>query len=130
MKKAQLALEFLLIITIALVIIGPIYFFTFQTSSDDIKVSKAQTTVEIIGKGIDYVYSINKGSVITVSVDLPGGISSYNVTNKTIVYKVMLSSGNTSVFYTTRATLNGTLPVSEGRHTINLSNTGGGVTIA
>jgi len=130
MKKAQLALEFLLVITIALVIIGPTYYFTFQNSSDNIKVSKAQNAVEIIGKGIDYVYSINKGSIISVNVDLPAGVSSYNITNKTIIYKVSLSSGTTSVFYTTKATLNGTLPISEGRKTIILNNTGGGVTIA
>ena len=130
MKKAQAALEFLFVIIIAIVIIGPLYYFTLQNSSDNIKVSKAQTAIDTVGRGIDYVYSLNKGSVITVDVDLPQGIAGYNVTNKTILYKVNISAGTTYIFYTTKATLNGTLPTSEGRRRIYLNNTGGGVTIA
>lgn len=130
MKKAQIALEFLLIITIALAIIGPMYYFTFANSSDNIKISKAQSAIDTIGRNIDYVYSLNKGSVTAVDVVLPEGIVGYNVTNKTILYRIGISVGVTYTFYTTKANLNGTLPVSEGRHRIVLNNTGGGVSLA
>jgi len=130
MEKAQLSLEFLFIILIGLVILGPIYVFTLSNSSDNIKVSKAQSAVDTMGRNIDYVYSLNKGSVITVDVDVPEGITGYNVTGKQIFYQVGTSVGTTDAFYVTKANLTGTLPTSQGRHTVFLNNTGGGVTIA
>jgi hypothetical protein len=82
-----------------------------------------------VGRSVDYVYSLNPGTVISVTVDLPEGIISHNLTNKTMMYKVATSIGTTDVFFTTRANLNGTLPTSEGRHDVIINNTGSGVTL-
>ena len=124
-----MALELLLVFTIALAIIGPLYFFTFVQSTDNIRISKTQSAVDTLGRGVDYVYSLNKGTITTVTIELPDSIISYNLTSKTIINRVNTTVGTTSIFYTTRANVTGSLPTGEGRHVVTLNNTGIGVSL-
>jgi len=130
MEKAQIAIEAVLVFALALTIIGVLYGFTFSNASDNIAISKTQAAVDTLGRNVDYIYSLNKGSSTSVEIDIPAGAVNYTLTSKTINYKVGISSGFTDVFYITKTNLTGRLPISEGKYIVYINNTGGDIGLA
>ncbi|MDE1798166.1 MAG: hypothetical protein KGH63_02050, partial [Candidatus Micrarchaeota archaeon] len=108
--KAQASLEQLVLVGIALMVLVGAFVITSNYLSDSAKISQAQDAVQRLAAAADYVSALGADSKETVSVYLPAGVISSNVTGNSIILTVATSSGRTDVFATTKAPLAGALP--------------------
>jgi len=122
--KSQVAVEYLIIVSVAFMILIPLVLFLNQTFigySDDNKLSKADTAVKKIGHTADWVYSQGPPAKQTIEVYIPKDIDGVSLNNNTIEFKVRTSAGVSDVYYETVAPLNGTIPLTSGYYFLSLT---------
>ena len=122
--KAQAAVEFLIIVSVALMIILPVTFYAKQSLigyKDDTKISLAENTVKKLGESVDWVFSQGPPAKLTLEIYIPNDVNEISLDNKTILFKVKTSAGVSDVFYETVAPLNGSLPITSGYYFVSLT---------
>ena len=122
--KSQVAVEYLIIVSVAFMILIPTILYLNQTFigySDDNKLSKASETVKKIGQTADWVYSQGPPAKQTIEIFIPKDLEEISLNNKTVLFKVRTSAGVSDVFYESVAPLNGTLPFNNGYYFISLT---------
>ena len=121
--KSQVAVEYLIIVSVALAIIVPIITYSntlFIGYKDDISLTLAKNLVEKIGESADWVYSQGYPAKVSLKINVPERIVGIYLINKTILLKIKTSSGISDISYTGIAPLNGSLPSSPGIYTITI----------
>jgi len=122
--KSQVAVEYLIIVSVAFMILIPTILYLNQTFigySDSNKLSKASETVKKIGQTADWVYSQGPPAKQTIEIFIPKDLEEISLNNKTVLFKVRTSAGVSDVFYESVAPLNGTLPLNSGYYFISLT---------
>jgi len=122
--KAQAAVEFLIVVSVALMIILPVSFYANQSLigyKDDTKISLARNTVNKLGESADWVFSQGPPAKLTLEIYIPDDVYNVSLEDKTILFKIRTSAGVTDVFYETVPTLNGSLPISSGYYFVSLT---------
>jgi len=131
--KAQIAVEYVMIVSIGLIIIligSPYLFKTFTAYSDENRISLAKNTVHKIGESADMVFSQGQPAKMKIEVNIPEGIESVSFENKTILFKLKTSSGVNDVFYNTIPQLTGNLPIKSGNYYLSVAAYQDGVNIS
>ena len=123
--KAQVATEFLVIVSVSLIILIPIIYFAFFYAFESTTSSEVQRTANNIADTADYIYSLGNGSQATIQVSIPQGVINSSVTNKTISFKIGNRAGISDVIAVTKANVVGTVPSSVGIYKIKLQNLNG-----
>jgi len=111
--KAQVAVEYLIIIGVAMMILLPLSLYLNQTLmgyKDDTKLSKGWNTVRELGQNADWVHSQGPPAKVTVEIYVPEDVVEVSLDNNMILYRVRTLAGITEVYYDTVPALNGTLP--------------------
>ena len=122
--KSQVAVEYLIIVSVAFMILIPTILYLNQSFigySDDNKLSKASETVKKIGQTADWVYSQGPPAKQTIEIFIPKDLEEISLNNKTVLFKVRTSAGVSDVFYESVAPLNGTLSSNSGYYFISLT---------
>ena len=122
--KAQAAVEFLIIVSVALMIILPVTLYINQSFigyKDDTKISLAKNTVKKLGEGVDWVFSQGPPAKLTLEIYIPDDVYNISLEDKTILFKIKTSAGVTDVFYETVPPLNGSLPITGGYYFVSLT---------
>jgi len=122
--KSQVAVEYLIIVSVAFMILIPTILYLNQSFigySDDNKLSKASETVKKIGQTADWVYSQGPPAKQTIEIFIPKDLEEISLNNKTVLFKVRTSAGVSDIFYESVAPLNGTLPSNSGYYFISLT---------
>jgi len=122
--RAQVAVEYLIIIGVALMILLPLSLYLNQTLMgyrDDTKTSKAWNTVKKLGQNADWVHSQGPPAKVTVEIYVPEDVVEVSLDNKMILYRVITSAGTSDVFYNTVPALNGTLPTNSQYYYISVT---------
>ena len=122
--KSQVAVEYLIIVSVAFMILIPTVLYLNQSFigfNDDSKVSKASETVKKIGQTADWVYSQGPPAKQTIEIFIPKDLDEISLINKTVLFKVRTSTGVSDIFYDSVAPLNGTLPSNSGYYFISLT---------
>ncbi len=117
--KAQAAFEYMLVVILVMSFLVPLWTYTLSVNneaSDELALSYAKNAVETLTSAADLVYTQGAPAKVKVSVFVPEGVEEYNITNRTIILKVVYSGGSTGVFSESRARLNGTIPTSRGTY--------------
>jgi len=117
--KAQAAFEYMVIVIIALTFMMPlwVYITSVKTeASDELSLSYAKNTVDKLASTADLIYSQGSPAKVRVNIFIPPGVYGYNITNNTVVLRVMYMGTVTDVYAESRAMLNGTLPTAEGSY--------------
>ncbi len=127
--KAQVALEYLLIIALGSAIVIPIFYYSIIYSSESVINAQAQDAVNTLAKAADHVYSLGSGSSTKVLITIPQNIKNSSVDGKFIVLQLKLSSGIADIKATTRTDVNGSIPTIAGTYTMLLNMTGTAVEI-
>ena len=87
--KAQVAVEYLIIVSIAFMILIPLVLYLNQTFigySDDSKLSKADETAKKIAHTADWVYSQGPPAKQTIEIFIPKDVDEISLNNKTIEF--------------------------------------------
>jgi len=122
--KAQAAVEFLIIVSVALMILLPVSFYANQSLMgyrDDTKISLAKNTVNKLGESADWVFSQGSPAKLTLKVYIPDDVYNISLEGKTILFKIRTSAGVTDVFYETVPSLGGSLPTNSGYYYVSLT---------
>jgi len=117
--KAQAAFEYMLVVMLVMAFLVPLWTYTLSVNneaSDELALSYAKNAVETLTSAADLVYTQGAPAKVKVSLFVPDGVEEHNITNRTIILKVVYSGGSTGIFSTSRARLNGTMPTSRGTY--------------
>ncbi|MEM3412059.1 MAG: hypothetical protein QW735_03095 [archaeon] len=121
--RAQIAIEYILLIGLTTLLLLPIIYFTLQTSQESTRLFQARNAVETLKKAADFVYDQGFGSKRTILVYFPPGLNwdkSYIGKTATgqevneININAQTSSGSTDVYETTKGPIYGYFPNSSG----------------
>lgn len=122
--KSQVSVEYLIIISVAIMILIPIILYANELLlgyKDDTKISLARNAVEKIGENVDWVYSQGAPAKRSLEVYIPEGIEQINLENKTILFKIKTRAGTSDIFYTTVANLSGSIPMQSSYYKLSLT---------
>lgn len=121
-RRAQAGIDYFVVIAMLLVLLSPFWIYLYDNlnrSQDDLRIAYAKTATSRIKEAADLVYSQGAPAQATIQVYLPSSIDSTNVTTNTLEMKMRVAGGTSDVVSTTRAAqLQGSLPATEGYHSI------------
>jgi uncharacterized protein (UPF0333 family) len=125
-RKGQSSLEQVLVTVFAITFIAFIFYFSMNYASDNIRLAQAKDTINKLGAAADYVYSLGPGSTTEVSISMPEGVQFINTSGNRIQIHFQLWSGESDVFFNTKASSFGTISTSSGMQAISVSLTDSG----
>jgi uncharacterized protein (UPF0333 family) len=125
-KKLQAAFEYLVIVSIVLVFMIPIWAYVTSTqrnTSTELALTYAKNTANQIADASNLVYSQGPPAKIRINVYVPYGVDNITILNSTIRFRLNVDSGTTDIFAFSTAQLNGTLPKKQGYYWIEVEAT-------
>jgi len=131
--KLQIATEYLIIISFALMVLIPYILYLYSASQqyqEQSFLTIASESVKKIGEACDWVYLQGEPSRLTIKVTIPKNVEDILFLNKTIIWKVRSSSGISDIYYTCLANVTGYLPIKEGEYFVIVKAIEGGVNIS
>ena len=133
MIKAQVSVEYLLIMGFATLMTIPLliiyYKYTSETTNSVVYGQSLQIARKIIDSS-ESVYYLGKPSQTTLKVNFPDNIYSINLSNKELVFKVKTINGLSDIVQISSVNLSGSLPTSPGVHIVTVKAEDGYVLIA
>ncbi|MBI2140371.1 hypothetical protein HYU14_05585 [Candidatus Woesearchaeota archaeon] len=124
--RGQVASEYIILLGIVFVITIPLLYYVFRESAVTVQLNQADETINALVKAADNVYAFGPGTKKYLWVNVPGGIRSSLLDNKTIQYQIEIFGGISDVFGLTQGDVRGTLPLGEGQHRIAVEMTSSG----
>lgn len=121
--RAQVAFEYMAVVGLVLAMLLPIWIYisnTQQRANTELYLSYAKNAVEKITETSDLVYSQGPPAKVNVKVYIPRRISQVVIVNNTIYFKIYTEGGTSDVSATSSATMNGTIPTTEGIYTLSI----------
>ncbi len=125
-KKLQAAFEYLVIVSIVLVFMIPIWAYVTSTQRDtstELALTYAKNTANQIADASNLVYSQGPPAKVKINVYVPYGVDNITILNNTIRFRLNVDSGITDIFAFSTAQLNGTLPKKQGYYWIEVEAT-------
>lgn len=120
-KKAQIAIEYLLLIGLLLLVLIPLMFYANREASVSIRSNSAEDVVKTLALAADEVYSLGPGSRKIVDVNIPSGVQGniqvggeQNEEKKQIKLVLKIYGTNSDVFSITKSEVQGGVSGNEG----------------
>ena len=132
MKKGQSATEYLIILSIIIIIVGTLMSSAFEMlTSSQIKTRnlQAKDLINEIGKGSELVFQEGKNSKTKVFVTIPPGITGYRKTGRTLVMNISLGDDTVPFIYPLNFPFTINLSKSPNNYWLNITSNGTGVII-
>ena len=122
-KKAQVAMEYLVLVGFMLFIISIATAYALFTYYENVKISSVRTTVYDLQKASNQVYALGPGNSIFVEFSLPDGVSEDSLAiNDFLFYRVQLFSGESDFIVDLKGNITEfDLPTYHGPHTIKVT---------
>ena len=130
--KAQVSVEYMLVMGFAALMTIPlllIYYTYSSDTSDSVAVSQALQIARRIVDSSESVYYLGKPSQTTLKLNFPDRIYSTNLSNKEVVFKIKTKNGITDIVQVSSVNMSGSLPTSQGIHIITIKAEDGYVQI-
>lgn len=125
-SKAQAALEYIIIVSMVLVFMIPIWTYVSSMQSQtsvELALTYAKNTANQIADAANLVYSQGPPAKLKISVYIPYGVENVTIVNSTIKFTIWARPGYSDVFAFSNAQLNGTLPTKEGYYWMDIEAT-------
>jgi hypothetical protein len=122
--KAQVGLEYMLIMGISLALLVPLFILVntyTSTTKTDLNISNLEDSLDNLAEASDLVYSQGPPAKITVEVYIPEGVLYTNVTDHMFVVRLRFKGESTDVVTRTSAPVSGSLPTAQGSYKISLN---------
>jgi len=121
--KAQVSLEFMMIVGVALLMTLPLILIFYRQSENinsEIGASQLDKVASEIRDAADEVYYLGSPSKKTVTVYMPEGVNNISITNNTIIFTVEAPGSDYELVKWSVTTLNGSLQTYPGIHHISV----------
>ena len=122
-KKGQAAIEYMMIISISLIILIPLLFLInsyISQGKDELKIRALEDSVDSLAEISDMVYFQGYPAKMTTKFYMPENVLMTNVTENLIRVRIRTTSGILDVIAFTQANLTGGLPTNSGTHKIRI----------
>jgi uncharacterized protein (UPF0333 family) len=114
MKKAQVAMEYIMLLGVFFILFIVIFYYTTTESIKRVQLNEAESTVTSIAKTADYLYALGPGSQDIIEIRMPGNVQSITFDNNEVNLKLTIYGSTADVFSETKANLTGSIPISSG----------------
>jgi hypothetical protein len=131
--KAQVAIEYLAIVSFALLVLIPYALYLQSASrnlSEENDLTIASNSVQKIGQFSDWIYSQGKPAKTTILIQIPKNVEEISFNGKIMNWKVRTGSGTSDIYYISAANLTGSLPTAPGYYNILIQAIENGVNIS
>ena len=122
--RSQVSLEYLILLSLIIVIIIPLVGLFYVYVSDSIKIAQARNTVRKIADAVDFVSYGGPGTITYVYANFPDGINSTFVGNHTILLKLKTTSGVEDIYEDVNPNVIGYLNKLKGYRKVRIVNFG------
>jgi uncharacterized protein (UPF0333 family) len=120
--RAQVALEYLLLIGIVIAVTVPFFYYASTTMTQNIKMNEAATAVNKIVETADFLYALGPGSQEEILVKFPKGTKLIVIEGKEIILKLEIFEDVSDVVGYSKANMEGDLIAKSGPWHIILEN--------
>ena len=123
MSKAQVSVEYLLIIGFVVIITIPLiilYYNYTADSSDEIITSQINQIANKIVDAAESVYFLGEPSQTTINVYIPSQITGASLDNKEVLFNVSTKGGISDIVKVSSVDLTGSLPITQGTYSITI----------
>lgn len=127
--KSQVGLEYLLLTSFALLVIGIIVYYSFTSSSETLNYNQAKDSVDQIAKAADHVYSLGPGSRTSVLITIPSNVIATSASGNIVNISILIRSHEVDVIGITIANVTGSIPNTPGSYQLNISRSNGEIYI-
>jgi len=131
--KLQIATEYLIIVSFALMVLIPYVLYLYSASQqyqEQNSLTIASESVKKIGEACDWVYLQGEPAKLTLKIVVPKNVESITFINKTILWKVRSSAGLSDIYYNCLSNITGYLSNREGEYFVSVEAIEGGVNIS
>lgn len=117
-SRAQVSLEYMLIVGIIFVIMIPIFYYAARESTDQIRLNQAEDAVNTLARTADSLYALGPGSRDYVTVTMPSGVSGSSVNGSEITLRLDIFGARSDILAFSQAPLTGSLKTDQGTYWI------------
>lgn len=121
--RAQVGVEYLMImgfVSLMVIPLAMLYFTSVQESGDEINGRQALNIARRVVDAAESVYYLGEPSQTTIKAVIPPNVQSATINSKEIVFKMKTKSGISDMIQVSSVNLTGSLPSSQGMHTITI----------
>ena len=122
-KKAQVSIEYMLIIGFVTIITIPliiIYHSFIQDSNDEISSTQINQVAKKVVDAAESVYYLGEPSQTTLKVNIPSQIILANLSNNELVLKIRTTSGSADIVRSSAVNITGSFPLNKGTYTLTI----------
>ena len=123
--KAQVAFEYIVVVTAVLIFIIPIWAYmatVSQQATQALSISQAQTAANRLVGAADLVHTQGYPAQLTIDVYIPSGVQAAELINTTIKFTVSGQGGASDVASVALGPLSGSLPTREGLYKFSVKS--------
>ena len=113
-RNGQASVEYVILVGILLVILLPLFYYAFMTSSEKVKWSQAESTIYSLAKAADEVYALSPGTKKYVWISIPGGIERSIINGSEVTLVVHTGGGSSDYTAFSKAIIVGNVPTEKG----------------
>ena len=131
--RAQVSMEFLVLMALTFLITIPLIIFFFQESqsaTEEVNLAQVGQVVRRIAGAAELVYSFGEPSSVTLKVYVPSGVDTVLISNTEIAFVVNNKGSLLSVFETVTMNVTGNLSTGQGIHNIKVTAINNSVVIS
>ena len=115
-KRGQASLEYAMIVGLMMLVTVPVFYYANAKVSNDLSLTKVDDAVTSLTAAADTVYLSGPGTVKLVWIDLPGGVTSTEVSGRHVSVKFNVNGQETEIHGLSKAELTGSVPDSQGTY--------------
>ena len=119
-KRGQLSFEYLYVIGFLLVVLTPLIYYSFDSSSDEIRRERFAGSLSSLENGVNTVYALGPNNIQKIRIDLPGGIENITISGREVNIKVYIEGVFSDYHFTTPVNVTGSIENKQGYHTIKI----------
>ncbi len=97
-SRAQVGLEYLVFTAFLLLMSALLFAYAYSSYTNTIQVVQAQSAVDALASGIDFVYAKGPGNAVVIDVKLPVGLTEFRV-DQNVVRVTLSHYGSTSTLF-------------------------------
>lgn len=128
-KKGQISYEYVMLVGVILVIMIPLFYFSFSKVSDTVRINQAEESVSVLAKAADTVYALGPGSKSYVWITVPSGVVSTSVNNKEILLRLSIFGSISDFHAAAKANVSGSFPFSQGTYKMSATMLENGIIV-
>ena len=132
MRKAQVAIEYMIILGFILALMIPLVLLFYSQKADAALQIRSQQ-LRVVGEKIvdqaESVYYLGEPSKVRFKINLPQQVTNVTITNKALIFKLKTESGISDIVIPSTVNITGAMPITAGVHYLTAENRGGYVTL-